>query len=831
MKTLILTEKREAGYQAAATLGDSILGSNEKKLADVSKSNGYLEGEKYILCWASGHLFRELKPSEIDEQYQLWQKFASKEDYKMPNLINQIKTIAAKEQNKQRQIKILKEILNRSDIEEIIVMTDADEEGEAIGRDMLYKIVNKLSTSNITRAFNSGSFKAVEAVTKALKERENIDSEKYNRLYDAQQVRSKGDYLVGMKLTKALCDTYNQKLYTGRVKGVLIALIGDREKEIKEFQTKEFYTLTGKKDNVDLKHFFYEEIDDEEKPGEVKKYKQERYFESSEIDAIIEKINKADKKGSVIEYTQETTSSKSRPLPLSGTDFADEMMTQYKITYKQCNEILDYLRQEGFTTYPGTNGRYFAHVDAEIVQDSYAAAKKYFGVNAEYSTEVPIFNDKKAEKQNHHPLALTGKVPTQSDVENWSKHNLSKIKEGYELIASRILIHFMENDNIQKQALVIDINGALFYTSGQKAINQGWRTLIQKEIKNTLFEFSLKEGDEIQLDAFEKKIGSTQCPSLYTEATLTKIMLNISKVVDDMIKEETDPQKLEQLKKDRKLLKDAEGIGTDRTREQIISDLVKAELITQTPKGLILSASGNIQYEVLPPKLKDPILTATWERYFDEIRQGKLRANEILKDIDETVMNEMVTSIVDNPIQNFILQSGNKKLEEDVKCPLCGGELIETAKTYKCENNEYKNGQQSGCKFSIFKDQTKFFGRVITSKDLPAIFAATEAEPYKDQKNGIYINTDNKYFLETVFEQQQAKPGELIETAKTFKKDDKFVFKSVRFKNLTKVEAEKLLDGQQISLTRKSKAGKSYKILAKLSSDNNGQVDIKKVNK
>ncbi len=823
MKTLILTEKREAGYQAASTLGDKILGNDEKQLDSVSKSKGFLEGDKYLLCWASGHLFTQIKPSKINENYQLFKKFENKEDYKMPNLVNEIRTEQASEANKQRQIKILKELLSRDDIDEIIVMTDADEEGEAIGRDMLYKIVKKLPTSKITRAFNSGSFKAKEAVEKALNEREPIDTPKYNRLLDTQQVRSKGDYITGMKLIKALCDTYGRKLYTGRVKGVITALIGNRELEIKNFVPKEFYSIIGKKGDIELKHFFYE--DEEYENGKISRTKQERYYDKSILEEVEQRLNQAFLKGFVEEYTKETTTTKNRPLPLSGTDFASEMMGKYKITYKQCNEILDYLRTNGFTTYPGTNGRYFSKNDNTDVQNAFLTAKKYFDAGAaEYSKDVAIFDDKKAAKQNHTPLSPTAKMPTGRDIEEWQEQKLPKIKEGYELIAKRILVHFMPNDEIEKQSLTINIDDLLFFVSGQKAISQGWRELIGQEIKNTLFETELKKGDAIELDKIETKTGQTKCPALFNEKTLTDIMLNISRVVDDMIKDETDPQKLQQLKKDRKLLKDAEGIGTDRTREQIISDLINEEIIINTKDGLILSANGNILFQVLPKQLKDPIMTAQWENAFEEIRRGEKKGSDVLANIDEMIMNEMIPDIINNQIEEYIVNNENKKVESDVKCPLCGGVLVETAKTYKCEHNEYKNGQQSGCLFSIFKDQSKFFGRTINGKDLPKLFEATKEEPYKDNKASIYIDKDNKYFVVAVFEQREASPEELIETPKTFKLKDKFVFKNVHFKDLTKTEAKKLLEGKEVTLKRKTKDGKAYELKVKLDEQRPGSV-------
>ena len=111
--------------------------------------------------------------------------------------------------------------------------------------------------------FREIGFETAAHFRQRLKSKMSLIMPKYNRLYDTQQVRSKGDYITGMKLIKALCDTYGRKLYTGRVKGVITALIGNREEEIKNFKPKDFYSIAGKKSDIELKHFYYEEQEDE----------------------------------------------------------------------------------------------------------------------------------------------------------------------------------------------------------------------------------------------------------------------------------------------------------------------------------------------------------------------------------------------------------------------------------------------------------------------------------------------------------------------------------------------------------------------------------------
>ena len=836
-KTLILTEKREVGTDMGAVLGDPKLGNNPQKLAQRGKAKGYVEGDRYVISWAAGHLFSQVMPKDIDERYGLFKRFNNLEDYKMPNLRKQMKSIATADKYKKRQRTILKQLLNRKDIDKIIIATDADAEGEAIGRDMIFKINPKVK-AKIYRMWNTGSFKTKDSVSKAMKEIKPYNDEKFENLYASQRARATADYITGMKITKALTDLYNKPFYTGRVKSVIISLVGNRELEIKNFVPKDYWQIKGYKDGLELSHFFYEEVEDYDSNGNVitKRIKQRSYYDRKRLDEVLKDL-KEDLNGKVISMKTTTTSSKTRPLPLSGSDFASEMMGKYKITYGQCNDILDYLRNEGFTTYPGTNGRYFSKEDKDEVIHALNIAKKYFNLKddeVKFSLNSYIFNDKKAAKQNHTPLSLTGKVPTSDDIKKWQNHKLPRIKEAYELIAKRIAVAFLPDDKIEKQELVIETNRGnhKFDLTGQRAIKQGWRTFMKMEIKDTTFNTNppLKEGDPVKLDKIEVKSAKTKPPALYTIKTLLDTLLNVSRVVDKIIKESDDPEYIKKLKEVKKKLKEAEGIGTDRTRESIINDLIKNKMIETKGKNQIakLTQAGWELYKVLPSRLKSVVLTANWENYFEYIRRGELSLEDALKDIDNVLMNEMIQEIIKNLGKDVkVAEAKNYKREDTgLKCPLCDGDIIETDKVFKCSNNQFKNGKQTGCKFAIFKDQTKFFGKVLTKDDLEAFLNSTKESPLKGEKADIYFDKDNKYFTGLIFKNSgnfsnNDDPNKLIETPKTFKKGDKFVFKNFRGKNLTKAQAEKLLDGKSVIIARKSKGGKDYKVECTLK-DNGG---------
>jgi len=829
-KILILTEKRQTGYELASTLDDNNISKDIKQLEQQSKQNGKIEGDNYIITWAMGHLYRQKTPKDIDKNYGLYQKLNSNDDYKLPNLYKQIEKEADNNSNKKRQLQTIKKELTRLDIKEIIIATDADAEGEAIARDMIFLTNPKINVP-IKRLWLTGSYKAKEGVHKAMEAMTAYDDKKYQALYHSQKARSECDYLLGMKLTKTAVDFYNKPFYIGRVKGVITSLIGNKEEEIKIFKPSAYWKLFAKKGPLELSHFYYSESGEAEEDGTPKKNKTSSYFLKDEIDAVKKVLESDNLEVTVSKFNTETTHSKTRPLPLSGTDFATEMMGKCKISYTQCNDILQYLRDEGFTTYQGTNGRFFAHDDKADVETSLKTLNSYFNKKEKFTTDTYIFNDKKAVKQNHPPLSVTTKVPTEQDLAIWKNNKLPRLQESYELIAKRIMVAFLEDDQIQKQHLVVSSkDGHSFELTGRKALQQGWRTFLGEEIKDTTFENkeSLEVGVALNLDSLEIKESMTKTPALYSTKTLLATLLNVSRVVDEMIIESDDPEQIKKYKEIKKLLKNAEGIGTDRTREGIINDLFENEIIEADKKdALTLTPRGWELFKVYPDALKSLILTATWENNFEEIRQGTKDYEEFIQEVDTIIMEDMVPNIINNvgkEVQAEVRTESKKEVIEGNVCPLCQSELLDTHKTIKCSKNIYADGKQSGCKFSIFKDQSKALGRVLEIEDLEALFTATKESPIKEEKHAIYYDPDNKYFISTIWENNgstSSDSAEFMETPKTFKKGGRFVFKEVRGKNLTKVQAEKLLDGKEVILTRKSKLGKDYKIKTTLK-DNGG---------
>lgn len=743
-KIFIVAEKKEVGIQIVCSLQSK---DWEKEIKTVK--GGYYEDSKYISSWAMGHLFTQKKPSEINESWGLFHVLDSVDAYKMQEMsgfLDKLKTPSS-DKFKKNQIQVLKKLFERNDIDKIIICTDADAEGEAIGRDIL--TLNKNSKTPVFRLWNSGSFKSKDSVDDSFSKILPINDKKYEFLFAQQKARSGSDYLLGMKITKNLTELYGNILETGRLKGLLISILAKKELDIKNFIPKPYWKVAGIiKKGATLKFpHFYKNEDNEE--GSL-------IYTKEQVDSLLDICKKHSNTGIVDLNETKETISKERPLPLSGTDFANEMMKKFKISLDECNKILAFLREEGLTSYQGTNGRYFSKNDKEEVLMCINVGKEYFKSeplikSLNFDITSSIFNDKKAEKQNHTPLTVRAKIPNDSMFKELeSKSKLPFLKESYELILKRVICNFLEEDLLLKQKVIISIDGNKFKLEGSKAIKQGWRELVGMEISDNTFDASsISIGSKIIFDSITTEEDLTTTPKLYTVQKLVNMMLNVSKEINALINESTDKDAKKELEEIKKTLKNAEGIGTDRTRPTIIKDLEEFGFFSThgKEKEISLLKKGWEYFDVLPSALKSFKLCAEWETSLQDIRNGDLTYKEFIKQVDE-----MLYSMIEE------LHKGKK--------------VVVSKRDNSSYGSEKKEGASSGFK--------------------------------------------------------KRDDDELVETPKTFRLGDNFVFKTIFGKNLTKSEAKKILLGEVVVLDRVSKEGKKYSPKVALSSSKDGKVDMLK---
>lgn len=826
---LILTEKIDAACQVAEALHNldykgTDLDKKWERIKKTSCKKGYLDCGDYLIVWTNGHLGVDLKPFEINPKYGFKFTHDKEYDYEMPTLLGDMKRVV--KSDKKKINKIIKGLIKKNNFDIVYICTDGDAEGERIARDALFLFGGLSEKADVRRMWVTGAFSTPKTIKNELKNGLHYNSEKYKNLADSQYVRANGDYLQGMIPTKTLVDSYGLKLYSGRVKNTIVGLIGDRQLEIKNFTPKPYFVINGIIGDLALNHFYMKDVEDVDKNGKivVKNERTTFYFKEDSKNKTLADLDEVNLTGLVTKVDTKTSSSAVRPLPLSGDDFKSEMFKKYKTSLSDSGDILQYLRDEGFTTYQGTNGRFFGLDDVDIAKGAYKTAMKVFKddgniQSADFTTDAYCFDDKKAKKQNHPPLHLTDKVPGEKDFEKWEKSKLKNIRDGYELIAKRILVHFLENDKYSTTKIEVDINSHLFDKTGVKPIVQGWRNFIGELKANTFFNVDYSVGDKIKLDSYKVQEKSTTKPKLYNEADILSILMNVSKVLNSQLEEETDPTRKLELKKAKAILSDVEGIGTERTREIILKELFKG--LVKKGKTLTLSDDGWVLYNALPKELRSVLFTASWEANFEEIRRGEKTYNEVIDMIQENIcksVNHILSNVDETKVKKFAPKA--QWVDLDLICPVCKATIQESDNVFKCSKNKYANGKQSGCKFIFIKNQKLLEVKFAKKHFIRLLDGDTLTAP---NGNSIELDLENKkYFTKVNFAKKESEPDVLEETPKTYRLNGKFCFKLAFGKKLTKKEATAVLSGEEVDLVRKSKKGKEYEVTVWLNDDEKG---------
>jgi DNA topoisomerase-3 len=215
-KTLVLAEKPSVAKDIA-----KVLNSNQK-------SNGYISGPKYIITWALGHLVTLADPEVYSQKYKTW----NIED--LPMLPDRMELVVIRQTS--RQFNIVKSLMHRNDIDELVIATDAGREGELVARWIIEKAGFRKPVKRLW--ISSQTDRAIKEGFSKLK-----PSSDYYNLYMSAQSRAEADWLVGLNVTRALTCKYNTQLSAGRVQTPTLAMIVERENEIKKFVPKDYWTI------------------------------------------------------------------------------------------------------------------------------------------------------------------------------------------------------------------------------------------------------------------------------------------------------------------------------------------------------------------------------------------------------------------------------------------------------------------------------------------------------------------------------------------------------------------------------------------------------------
>lgn len=636
MKTLVIAEKPSVSRDIA------------RVLKCTKKQNGAIEGNQYIVTWALGHLVTLAAPESYDKKYKEWKM----ED--IPIMPDKLEIEVIKQTAK--QYGVIKGLIHRKDINEIIIATDAGREGELVARWILKKTKTQKSCKRLW--ISSVTDKAIKEGFSKLK-----DAKEYENLYFAAVARAEADWLVGMNATRALTCKYNAQLSCGRVQTPTLAMIGKREEEIKNFKPESYYGITVQSQGIT---FTWKD----EKSGSYRSFSKER------MEEIFNKV----KQDSINVIKVEKKAKKSyAPLLYDLTELQRDANRRFGYSAKETLNIMQRLYENHkVLTYPRTDSRYITTDIVGTIKERLQACavgpyKKLAGtlIHGKIDGNGNYVNNNKV--SDHHAI-----IPTEQYPE--FMHMTNEEKKIYDLVVKRFLAVLYPPCEFDETTLVGEITGERFYAKGNVIIKNGWKEVYQdneEEKEDDVKELTgqnlppIVEGQNLQSTVVKMTEGKTKPPAKFNEATLLSAMENPVKYM-----ESKDQQMV-------KTLGETGGLGTVATRADIIEKLFSNFLIEKRGEEISVTSKGKQLLELVPTDLKKPELTADWEMKLLKIAKGQLPSQHFMKEIREYTV--VLVDQIKYADGNFKHDNLTNKM-----CPECGKRLLsvngKNAKMLVCQD-------------------------------------------------------------------------------------------------------------------------------------------------
>lgn len=719
MKTLVIAEKPDMGRTIAAVI--------EPK---AKNNRSYLEGERYIITWAIGHLLGLAEPDAYDEKYKRW-NFGD-----LPILPDQFKIVP--NPRTKDQLKTIGELAKRCD--SIVNACDAAREGQYIfaliqQQLKLTQPVKRLWISDLTS----------ESIAKGFAELH--DATEFENLTMAARARSEADWLIGMNATRAFTTKHRELLSVGRVQTPVLALIYDRQKEIENFDSLTYYEIKAEFEQDARKY--------------TGSWQGDRLTDGEKAVAIAEKVR--GKEGRITEY--EVKETKEYPYKLYDlTLLQREANAKFGYSAKKTLDIAQALyERHKVISYPRTSSNYVTEQNIEGMHKVHHMLKSSsYKELAEGGRPALVHVGNKAvcnptRVEDHHAILPTLRRPG----------TLSKEEQNvYDLVIRRFLSHFYPAAEYKQHTVLTEVEGETFKTNVKELLSLGWKVCLpgddgtksgsgrgkkkdeEEEPEDLVSEpFQIDKDRPVQCLSAEAKEKATQPPKHYTEGTLLKAMESAGKQLEN-----------EEL---REAMKDA-GLGTPATRAATIERLKNVGYITMQGKKITVTQKGRTAVELIRRAgvelLTSPEMTGQWERRLYQISKGEAAREKFMENVRRFTISiiEKVRTQQKADASMFGTEEADKggrrsggrngsgktarsgtgerrsatatakekpaaSLQPLAPCPRegCGGQLIEGRKGYGCTH--YKQG----CGFVIWKE---FGGKKISQAMLNALLTKGQTQ-------------------------------------------------------------------------------------------------------
>ena len=624
MYRLVVTEKSSVGQSIAAALGVT------------GRKDGYMEGGGWLISWCVGHLAELSEPAAYDPDYAKWRQ----ED--LPILPESWRfTIRA---DKRSQFDLLRTLLRREDVSEVVNACDAGREGELIFRTVYHlagctKPVQRLWISSMEDGAIREGFANL---------RPGGD---YDGLHQAALCRSKADWLVGINATRLFSLLYGRTLHVGRVISPTLALIVQREAEISVFEPTPFYTVELDCGGVTA-------------AGERISVKKD----ASALAAVCEGS------AAVIRTAERRERSEKSPALYDLTTLQREANRALGYTAQQTLDYLQALYEKKLCTYPRTDSRYLTDDMENTVPALVSAAASVCGTDAP-GTVLASQVCSSGKVTDHHAV-----VPTRSAA----AADLAALplgeREVLRLVSLALLRAVCPPYRYAETAVAVECAGHSFSAKGKVLLDAGWRAYAELP-QDAALPDDLTEGMTLPVAAAQVKTGKTAPPKHFTEDSILASMETAG--AGDM------PEDAER-----------KGIGTPATRAGILEKLVASGLVERKKArkitSLLPTQAGSSLVAVLPEALQSPLLTADWEYRLGQVERGELSPEDFMEGI-AAMVKELVNTYQPVPGADVLFPSDREAVGP---CPRCGGAVVENKKGFFCENRE--------CRFVLWKDSKFF---------------------------------------------------------------------------------------------------------------------------
>ena len=654
-KSLYIAEKPSVAQEFAKALHDNPV-----------RHDGYMESENSVVTWCVGHLVTMSYPDKYDEKYKKW-SFDT-----LPFLPSEFKYEIISSVRK--QFEIVRELLNREDVETIYVCTDSGREGEYIYR-LVAMMAKVPSTKDQRRVWIDSQTE--EEILRGIREAKSIAE--YNNLSEAAFLRAKEDYLMGINFSRALSLRYSYDLSSylggkyhaiavGRVMTCVLGMVVRREREIRDFVKTPFFRVLA---SLSWQGRSFEgewrAVEGSRCFQSPKLYKENGFREKKDAEELIRFLSQLSPQEMKVVRVEKKTTRKNPPLLYNLAEIQNDCSRFFKISPDQTLNIIQELYEKKLVTYPRTDARVLSTAISKEINRNIGGLRNYSPASS-FASEIlengawkgigktRYTNDKQI--TDHYAI-----IPTGQGLQNLKNLNPLSGKV-YDLIVRRFLSIFYPPAVYQKVSLENQIETEHFFSTFSVLTEEGYLKLSYRnpgkktassadgpdsdnaeEQVDTGFLEALKQlhkGSILPIDGYKIKEGETSPPKIYTSGSMILAMENAGQLIED-------EELREQIK--------GSGIGTSATRAEILKKLFHNKYLELNKKTQVITPTqiGEMIHDVVYCSIRsllNPDLTASWEKGLTYVAEGTIEPAEYLNKLETFVASRT----------NAVKQTNNRAL-------------------------------------------------------------------------------------------------------------------------------------------------------------------------